>query len=956
MTVEIEVSINPTSPQVAVPPTIQSSDNSPTRILLPDGGGDEDDEGGGQEEDQHTTASSPDIPAESPPSPLHTPVEGPPPTVPLLDIPAIPQSELDQIQAAAAASATERETERTVRTRALDLVAEVGAWLEDNPSSLELGQLASTATTVTRTETRETAAAAAAALERQLLAETRAAAAERAAVAMTDRTTTSASEQTPTSTGANAKFEHVAVGAPAAAETERELDVEAIIAKYRALYPGTYADLDRAAAPLAPVAAPTSSYSQYGSYLSRYTDLGLGTGLAGLESDRRDLDTGRTTYRVDTPDMATATSTAARYRDLSPSRVLASLDAKWSLPKDIIELPPAADLQVKATRDKSPQRSPLQSPNRSPRALGSDSRTDAVLDDYLRSTRRYLSLGSSHLYSAASGATALPDAGTGSLRAPLLLPPAASYPLPSESAACVGSGLTDTQLLVLCARYGCDEAVGRWLHALQLPNLAKYVEIFGQHEMDMESVRLLTIAQLHAMGIRAIGPLNKLLYAVRRMRPTSARDRHGSLKSSSTAAGENEVDIGIGTRFPHTNATAEAVTASSFEKRLAAEKAHFELPRGLNPPNCGFEPASAREVSQMRRSRAGASKSEKKRRSRSPPSAAQPTSPPPSSLANGLERLEAKNTQLRELLHGHIAPSTFSAKRHSRERVSPSASPSRPTFRPPRGDSGSGTAAGAPPLTHPPMMLKPAPQPPLVIHVKPTAKMSARKSLATRSSQTPVSRASQTPSRRTAPKSEPPPPPFETAPADPSSAPPPPPPLELPVRAPSPPPAPAPPPPSESKRVSRTRQTEGVQTEGRYSSRVRSKQTHPGASAARKLKTSAPAVTVCRSRVPPLAIASNRNKRASALGRLTSERDRGNGLFVSRSKHSPRVCAPGCVCRKCSSAAAASTGDSHFRFQFQDEIQRLESKVCAGRAVQSTASRPFAPNQFHSQPLSLFLM
>ena len=641
VTVEIEVSIKPAS---APAPALQTPEESPSRVLLPDGGGDEDEEEEEEEQDQHTTASSPDIPPESPPSPLHTPVEGPGPSVPLLEIPAIQQAELEQIQAAALAStATERETERTSRTRALDLVAEVGAWLEDNPSSLELGQLASTATTVTRTETLETAdaaAAAAAALERQLLAETRAA--ERATV---ERTATLASSQTQlrreqsvglqTLARTQATSEQagaLAAGVEREREAERELDVEAIIAKYRALYPGTYADLDRASAPRIP---PTSNVSQY-SYLSRYTGLGLGTGLADLESER---ETGRSMYRVDTLDTATtaSASSAERHRDLSPSLVLASLDAKWSLPKDIIDLPPASELP--ATRPKSPPRSPPRSPTLTP---GSDAKADAVLEDYLRSTRHYLSLGSSHLYSAA-GSTATTGAGasgagTGSLRASLLPPPAPSYSLPSDAAA--GVGMTDTQLLVLCARYGCDEAVGRWLYALQLPNLAKYVEIFGQHEMDMESVRLLTIPQLHAMGIRAIGPLNKIIYAVRRMRSSSAR--HSSHKFSASVAGGTEVDAAA--RVAHT--LEETVTSGHLEKRFSAEKAHFELPRGINPPSCGFE--SAREA-QVRRSRSA--KSENKRRSRSPPAAPAPSTLPPPTLASGLDRLEAKNAQLRELLN-----------------------------------------------------------------------------------------------------------------------------------------------------------------------------------------------------------------------------------------------------------------------------------------------------------------
>ena len=205
------------------------------------------------------------------------------------------------------------------------------------------------------------------------------------------------------------------------------------------------------------------------------------------------------------------------------------------------------------------------------------------------------------------------------------------------------------------------------------------------------------------------------------------------------------------------------------------------------------------------------------------------------------------------------------------------------------------------------MVLKSAPQPPLVIHVKPAAKATSRKSQATRSSQTPVSRGSQASSKRAAPKSEPPPPPVESA----APPPQPPPALELPARSPSPPPAP--PRPPAQKRVSRTRHTEAVQTEGGFSSRV--KQTR--SSAARKLKASAATESAwaasCRTRVPPLA-----SKRVA--GRLASDRGCYDRL-ATRSKRSPRVlsaCAPACVCRKC-------CGDSHF--PFQDEIHRLESKV-----------------------------
>ena len=60
----------------------------------------------------------------------------------------------------------------------------------------------------------------------------------------------------------------------------------------------------------------------------------------------------------------------------------------------------------------------------------------------------------------------------------------------------------------------CDEDIQKWLEGLILRETQKYVEIFGEHEINMQNVMLLTRNDLREMGISALGPLNTICTAI----------------------------------------------------------------------------------------------------------------------------------------------------------------------------------------------------------------------------------------------------------------------------------------------------------------------------------------------------------------------------------------------------------------------------------------------------------
>ncbi|XP_071087310.1 uncharacterized protein [Haliotis cracherodii] len=60
----------------------------------------------------------------------------------------------------------------------------------------------------------------------------------------------------------------------------------------------------------------------------------------------------------------------------------------------------------------------------------------------------------------------------------------------------------------------CDPGVVSWLQDLGLRECSRYIEVFAENEIDMETVKDLTADQLNQMGITAVGPVNKILRAV----------------------------------------------------------------------------------------------------------------------------------------------------------------------------------------------------------------------------------------------------------------------------------------------------------------------------------------------------------------------------------------------------------------------------------------------------------
>ena len=96
----------------------------------------------------------------------------------------------------------------------------------------------------------------------------------------------------------------------------------------------------------------------------------------------------------------------------------------------------------------------------------------------------------------------------------------------------------------------CDTEVLQWLRGLQLRDNNKYARLFTEHELDMSSLRLLTRTQLQQMGVIALGPLNKMVIAIRELRQHSWRQRATSLNYGWGTSRESSVHSGYNTDYP----------------------------------------------------------------------------------------------------------------------------------------------------------------------------------------------------------------------------------------------------------------------------------------------------------------------------------------------------------------------------------------------------------------------
>jgi hypothetical protein len=67
-------------------------------------------------------------------------------------------------------------------------------------------------------------------------------------------------------------------------------------------------------------------------------------------------------------------------------------------------------------------------------------------------------------------------------------------------------------------RNECDPDVALWIKGLHLRDPEKYIKLFGEQEIDMESLRLINEKHLRAIGITAVGPVNKLMQGIRNLR------------------------------------------------------------------------------------------------------------------------------------------------------------------------------------------------------------------------------------------------------------------------------------------------------------------------------------------------------------------------------------------------------------------------------------------------------
>ena len=72
----------------------------------------------------------------------------------------------------------------------------------------------------------------------------------------------------------------------------------------------------------------------------------------------------------------------------------------------------------------------------------------------------------------------------------------------------------------------CDPEVALWLRSLNLKDVERYINIFTEHEVDMECLLLITDDQIKEMGIRAVGAYTKILQALHDLRAQKAQEAH----------------------------------------------------------------------------------------------------------------------------------------------------------------------------------------------------------------------------------------------------------------------------------------------------------------------------------------------------------------------------------------------------------------------------------------------
>ncbi|XP_046561668.1 serine/threonine-protein kinase BCK1/SLK1/SSP31-like [Haliotis rubra] len=67
----------------------------------------------------------------------------------------------------------------------------------------------------------------------------------------------------------------------------------------------------------------------------------------------------------------------------------------------------------------------------------------------------------------------------------------------------------------------CHQDVVTWLQDLGLRDCNRYIKVFAENEIDMETLKDLTAEQLNQMGITAVGPVNKILRSVSALKSSS---------------------------------------------------------------------------------------------------------------------------------------------------------------------------------------------------------------------------------------------------------------------------------------------------------------------------------------------------------------------------------------------------------------------------------------------------
>jgi SOS response regulatory protein OraA/RecX len=106
----------------------------------------------------------------------------------------------------------------------------------------------------------------------------------------------------------------------------------------------------------------------------------------------------------------------------------------------------------------------------------------------------------------------------------------------------------ETKLKAGSAPEMCDVEILEWIESLNLKDHRKYIEMFAQHEIDMESLKLMNAEQLKEIGVTAIGTLSKMLHSIEMLKEQDRMPKPPLPKTPSSQPKSQNKETGLANR------------------------------------------------------------------------------------------------------------------------------------------------------------------------------------------------------------------------------------------------------------------------------------------------------------------------------------------------------------------------------------------------------------------------